>query len=125
MVRARLAARCTIEPGSFFETVPAGGDVYLLKSILHNWDDERSVAILKNCRDAMQPGSRLLVVERLVPEGNQPSEAKLFDVNMLVVLGGLERTTLEYRNILDKAGFDVARVIPTTAPVSILEAVPR
>jgi precorrin-6B methylase 2 len=125
MARAEVAARCTIEPGSFFEAVPAGGDVYILNSILHNWDDERSVAILKSCRGAMRPGSKSLIVERLVPEGNEPSEAKLFDVNMLVVLGGLERTTMEYRSILDKAGFDLARVVPTAPPVSILEAVPR
>ncbi len=96
----------------------------MLKSILHNWDDEHCVAILKNCRGAMRPGSKLLVVERLVPEGNEPSEAKLFDVNMLVVLGGLERTKMEYRILLDQGGFDVVRVIPTTAPMSILEAVP-
>jgi len=96
-----------------------------LKSILHNWDDERSLAILKNCRGAMRPGTKLLIVERLVPEGNEPSEAKLFDINMLVVLGGLERTKKEYWAILDQAGFDIARVISTTAPVSILEAMPR
>jgi len=125
MVRAEVAARCTIEQGSFFDSIPVGGDVYILKSILHNWDDERSVTILKNCRGAMRPGTKLLIVERLVPEGNEPSEAKLFDINMLVVLGGLERTKKEYRAILDQAGFDIARVISTTAPVSILEAMPR
>jgi hypothetical protein len=125
MSRAEVTARCAIEAGSFFEAVPAGGDVYILKSILHNWDDERAVAILKSCRRAMRPGSKVLVVERLVPEGNDPSEAKLFDVNMLVVLGGLERTNIEYRNLFDQAGLRLDRVVPTAAPVSILEGVPR
>jgi hypothetical protein len=122
---AGVSGRVTIAPGDFFESVPAGGDVYVLKSVLHNWEDPDSIAILKNCRAAMSNRSRLLVVERVVPEGNAASEAKLFDINMMVVPGGLERTTTEYRNILEASGFDLTRVIPTAAPVSILESVPR
>jgi ubiquinone/menaquinone biosynthesis C-methylase UbiE len=125
MAHAGLADRCAMRPGNFFEVVPDGGDVYVLKSILHNWDDRRSIAILKNCHDVMQRGSKLLIIERVVPQGNEPSEAKLFDVNMLVVLGGLERTRGEYNGILEAAGLGLARVIATTAPVSILEAVPH
>jgi hypothetical protein len=122
---AGVVDRCTMEAGSFFARVPDGGDVYVLKSILHNWDDLRSVAILRNCRSVMPRHARLLIVERVVPEGNEPSEAKLFDINMLVMLGGLERTTSEYRDILRAAGFDLIRVIPTDAPVSVLESAPR
>jgi O-methyltransferase domain/Dimerisation domain len=125
LARAGVAGRCAVRPGDFFEAVPDGGDVYVLKSILHNWDDGRSIAILRNCRAVMRRGSKLLIIERVVPEGNEPSEAKLFDVNMLVVLGGLERTRREYNGILEDAGLGLTRVIPTKAPVSILEAVPR
>ena len=125
LTAAGVVDRCTMEAGSFFARVPDGGDVYVLKSILHNWDDLRSAAILRNCRSVMPRHARLLIVERVVPEGNEPSEAKLFDINMLVMLGGLERTTSEYRDILRAAGFDLIRVIPTGAPVSVLESAPR
>jgi precorrin-6B methylase 2 len=123
--RAGVIDRCDIASGDFFEAVPAGGDLYVLKSVLHNWDDRESVSILKNCRDAMSHTARLVIVERVVPEGNGSSEAKLFDINMLVVPGGLERTAEEYRKILDQAGFELTRVIPTAAPVSIVESAPQ
>jgi hypothetical protein len=125
MTRAGVADRCTMRPGNFFEAVPTGGDVYILKSVLHNWDDRRSSAILNNCRDAMREGAKLLIIERLIPEGNEPAEAKLFDINMLVVLGGMERTRKEYQNLLSEAGYELARVIPTKSPVSIVESVRR
>lgn len=124
MRRAAVADRCAMVPGDFFEAVPGGGDLYLLKSVLHNWDDARSRTILRNCRDSMPSRSRLLVIERVVPEGGGASDAKLFDINMLVVLGGLERTTGEYRRLLEDTGFELRRVIPTQAPLSILEAIP-
>lgn len=124
--RAGVADRCTLIAGDFFEAaLPEGGDVYVLKSVLHDWDDARSIAILQRCREAMGPDSRLVVVERLVPDGRGPSEAKLFDINMLVVTGGLERTEAEYRRIFEAAGFELARSVPTRAPVSIIEGVPR
>ena len=121
---AGLADRCVLESGDFFEGVPKGGDVYMLKSVLHNWDDDRSTTILERCRDVMAPGHKLLIFERIVPLGNESSEAKLFDINMLVVLGAAERTRMEYQALLQQGGFSLARVIPTTAPVSIIEAVP-
>jgi len=124
LVQAGLADRCDIAAGSFFEAVPAGGDVYLLKSVLHNWDDAACLTILRNCHAVAHRGSRLLIVERIIPQGNEPSEAKLFDINMLVVPGGLERTAAEYRQLLGEAGFDLIRVIPTKAPVSIIEGAP-
>jgi ubiquinone/menaquinone biosynthesis C-methylase UbiE len=125
LATAGIADRCAMTPGDFFESVPERGDLYIMKSVLHNWDDRRSIAILENCRNAMQRGSRLLIIERVVPRGNEPSEAKLFDINMLVVIGGLERTESEYRELLEAAGFELTRIIPTTAPVSIVEAAPR
>ena len=122
---AGVADRCAMTPGNFFEAVPEGGDIYVLKSILHDWDDRQSITILKKCLEVMKRGSRLLVIERVVPEGNEPSEAKLFDINMLVVTGGLERTEREYRKIFEAAGFDLTRIIPTKAPVSIVEGISR
>lgn len=94
----------------------------MLKSVLHNWDVDLSVAILQNCRRAIHDTARLLVIERLVPDGRQPSDAKLFDINMLVMVGARERTTTEYRALFQKSGFELARVISTGAPVSVLEA---
>jgi hypothetical protein len=125
MTRAGLVERCATEGGDFFERVPSGGDLYVLKSVLHNWDDADGAAILRACRSAMHSRARLLIIERVIPEGNEPSEAKLFDINMLVMLSGLERTVDEYRTLLRSGGFDLTRVIPTAAPVSVLEASPR
>ena len=125
MTRAGVVDRCVLEGGDFFERVPSGGDLYVLESVLHNWDDTDGAAILRTCRSAMQRGARLLVIERVIPEGNEPSEAKLFDINMLVMLSGLERTVGEYRTLLRNGGFDLTRVIPTAAAVSVLEATPR
>jgi hypothetical protein len=124
LAAAGLGARATCVAGDFFTAVPKGGDLYLLKSVLHNWDDSDVVAILRNCRQAMADRARLLVIERVVPEDNGPSEAKLFDINMLVTVGGQERTEAEYRTLLDLAGLTLARVIPTNSPLSLLEATP-
>jgi tRNA A58 N-methylase Trm61 len=122
LARAAVADRCSLVAGDFFAAIPRSGDIYVLKSVLHNWDANRSVAILQNCRRAIDDTGRLLVIERLVPDGRQPSEAKLFDMNMLVMVGALERTTTEYRALFQKSGFELARVIPTGAAVSVLEA---
>jgi hypothetical protein len=124
MARAGVADRCALTPGDFFGAVPGGGDVYVLKSVLHDWDDVRGIAILRNCRAVMGGGAKLLVIERVVPEGSEPSEAKLFDVNMLVVVGGLERTAGEFRELFEAAGFKLTRIVRTQAPVSIVEGVP-
>jgi hypothetical protein len=107
-----------------FIAVPAGGDLYLLKSILHDWDDAAAVAIPRNCRAVMTRHVRLVAVERVVPPGNGPSEAKLFDINMLMVLGGCERTEAEYKNLLRAAGFRMTDVIPTRSPLSLIKGVP-
>ena len=120
-----LATRCELTAGNFFQAVPAGGDLYLLKSILHDWDDEAAVAILSNCRAVMKSQARLMLFERVVPHGNGPSEAKLFDINMLMVLGGCERTAAEYNTLLGAAGLRMTDVIPTCSPLSLIKAVPE
>jgi hypothetical protein len=110
--------------GDFFRDVPNGGDAYLLKYILHDWDDGRSVAILCACRRAMPQNGRLLVVEVLVPRGNVPSFAKTQDVNMLINLGGRERTEAEYRALFAAAGFDLTRTIPVQGELHDIEGRP-
>lgn len=117
-----LGARCRITGGDFFAAIPCGGDVYLLKDILHDWDDERVKSILKNCRAAMSPGARLLVVERIVAPGNAPSAAKQVDITMLVLTGGKERTRDEYAGLLGACGFAIARIIEMPTGGSVIEA---
>jgi hypothetical protein len=120
---AGLTDRAAFVPGDFFGAIPGGGDLYVLKSVLHNWNDASATDILRGCRHAMAPNARLLAVERVIPSGNTPSEATLFDINMLVVLGSEERTAEEYRALFRAAGFDLARVIPTRSPMSLIEGV--
>ena len=119
-----LAGRAAILGGDFFEHVPPGGDVYLLKSVIHDWDDACAIRILENCRIAMQDDARLLLLERVVGDPTEPSEAKLFDINMLAMLGGRERTQYEHQALLHSAGFRLTRLISTRSPLSILEAMP-
>jgi ubiquinone/menaquinone biosynthesis C-methylase UbiE len=119
-----LDERCERVGGDFFESVPSGGDAYLLKYILHNWNDERAGAILRSCRRAMKPSARLLVVEQVVQPGDAPDPARLMDLEMLVLVGGLERTEEEFRALLSAAGFSLVRTVPTRMPLFILEAVP-
>ncbi|MBI4780749.1 MAG: methyltransferase [Oscillatoriophycideae cyanobacterium NC_groundwater_1537_Pr4_S-0.65um_50_18] len=109
--------------GNFFESVPTGGDAYLMRWILHDWDDEKSSIILKNCHQAMPDHSKLLLVESIIPPGNAPSPAKFIDVIMLLMTGGRERTEEEYRSLLRQNGFELTRVIPTPSLLSIIEAV--
>jgi hypothetical protein len=109
--------------GDFFESVP-GGDVYVIKKVVHDWDDRRATAILRNRRKAMLPRGKVLVAETLVPPGDGPDLIKGIDVVMLAVTGGLERTTAQYASLFDAAGLRLERAIPTQAPISILEAPP-
>lgn len=120
-----IQARASFVQADFFAAVPDGADLYVLKSIVHNWNDSAAVAILRNCRQAMPPHGRLLLAERVVPPGNAPSEAKLFDINMLVTVGGQERTEAQYAALLHAAGLEMSRVIPTGSPLSLVEATPR
>jgi hypothetical protein len=117
-----LSERCELMSGDFFEAVPEGADLHLLKQIIHDWDDERATRLLRNCHRSLAPGGTLLLVEMVVPPDNQPSPAQAMDLNMLVILGGRERTEEEYQRLLSEAGFRLARVIPTHSPFSVIEA---
>jgi hypothetical protein len=124
-IRAAGAAdRCGFEACDFFESVPKGADMHVLKFILHDWTDEECVRILTRCREALEPGGRLLLVEMLVPEEIQPDFVMLMDINMLVMTGGRERTEREFGTIFPKAGFKMTRVVPTKSPFAIVEARP-
>jgi hypothetical protein len=119
-----LARRCRAIAGDFFESVPRGNELYVLKNVLHDWDDESALAILKNCRRAIDDSGKLLVIENVLPDANEVSFGSLLDLNMLVMCGGQERTGAEFRRLLQASGFRVARVLATMAPVSIIEATP-
>lgn len=111
--------------GNFFESVPEGGDLYLLKFILHDWDDERAAAILMNVRRAILPEGRLAIMETVLPdEPGAPHPGWLMDLNMLVMTGGRERSAKDYQALLEAAGFRMTRVTPTESPMSVIEAVP-
>jgi hypothetical protein len=116
--------RCRIDSGSFFETAPTDGDLYVLRRVVHDFDDERAAAILANLRRHMPSGSVLLLMESVVPQGNAPHLAKTLDLDMLLFVGGRERTETEFATLLDRSGFRPTRVVPTVSPVSLIEAVP-
>jgi len=119
---AGLADRCEFQTGDFLKAVPPGGDAYLLSHIIHDWDEDRCLTILDNCRDAMEPAAKLLLVELVLPPGDAPHPGKILDLAMLALVGGQERTPDEYRDLLSRAGFRLERVVPTTTPASIVEA---
>ncbi len=119
-----LVDRLELKPTNFFEAVPAGADAYLMRHIVHDWTDEQSLVILKNIRRVIGPGGKLLVIEGVVPAGNEPSFSKLLDLNMMVMPGGKERTEAEYRELLSAGGFRLERVVPTESEVQVLESVP-
>jgi hypothetical protein len=121
---AGVADRCAVEGGSFFDAVPPNGDVYLLSQVLHDWNDEQAVEILRNCRKVMSTGSRVLVAETILPPGNEPSIAKRVDVVMLVVAGGHERTEDEFATLFHAADLELTEVISTTSGDSLVEGVP-
>jgi hypothetical protein len=118
-----VAKRCAVEGGDFFRSVPHGADAYLMKYIVHDWDDARCERLLSLCRQAMTPGGRVLVVEHVIAPGNGPDFGKLLDVNMLVVPGGRERTRAEFASLFARAGLRLRAVRATAGPLSILEGV--
>lgn len=120
-----LGDRCSTASGDFFKSVPSG-DAYIMKHIIHDWDDERSIAILKNCHSAMaKSGARkLLLVEMILSGRNESDPSKFLDIEMLMLPGGRERTEQEFKELLQKAGFKLTRVVRTQAPTTIIEAVP-
>lgn len=125
LIRSRgMSDRVTFSAGSFFESVPAGCDLYMMSHVLHDWSEEQCLAILANCRKAIPASGRLLIIEMVLPEGNAFHPGKMLDMSMLTLTPGQERSEGEYRALLEKAGFQLNRVIPTSAAVSIVEALP-
>ncbi len=122
---AGLTSRCELVAGSFFETAPAGADAYFMRHIIHDWEDGKSLTILRNCHRAMPPHGRLIVVESVIPPGNEPFGGKFLDLVMLLIPGGKERTADEYRALFQQAGFELSRIVPTGSEVSVIEAVKR
>lgn len=118
-----VADRTERVSGDFFKSVPAGADAYLMKHIIHDWNDEKSIKLLQNIHQAMNADGKVLIAEMVVPETNEPSPSKILDICMLVMEGGKERTVKEYRELLAAAGFQLTRVVPTKSPFSIVEAV--
>jgi len=119
------ASRCSVAEGDALRAVPAGGDMYVLSRVIHDWDDARAAAILRNCRHAMAPGARLALVERVLPDRMSPSlTAQLIaasDLQMMVMNGGRERTEREYRELMGSAGFRFVRRVPTGTLLEVLE----
>jgi SAM-dependent methyltransferase len=120
-----LAERCQAVGGDFFRDVPSGGDAYILKHVIHDWDDDRAHAILENCRNAMRPNTRLLIVEGVYParidRSLESRAAAANDMNMLVSTGGRQRSEAEFRMLYERAGFALTRIVPTLARVSVIE----
>lgn len=123
----RLDNRCHPIPGNFFENIPAGADAYFMQHIIHDWDDESALKILRNVRQALAPraNGRLIVVDIVLPEDSQPHPGKLLDLIMLMFPGGRERTEAEWRRLLDKAGFMITKIVSTNLADSVIEAVPN
>ena len=117
--------RCSYLTGDFFTSVPQGADAYLLCGVIHDWDDSRAIAILRNCRRAMTKNSRVLLVDMIVPDAASASFSKLLDLNMLVMNGGRERTKAEFCALLEAADYKLTRIVPTVAPQSVIEAMPK
>jgi hypothetical protein len=118
--------RCHIVHGNFFEGVPGGADGYLMKHIIHDWDDDQAVAILANIRKALdyRPYGRLVLIEAIIPAGPQADLGKLIDLEMMLMPGGRERTEEEFDALLARAGFEMTRIVPTGSPLSVIEAMP-
>jgi orsellinic acid C2-O-methyltransferase len=129
LANAGLTERCEVIAGSFFDSVPGGGDAYLLKAVIHDWNDERATVVLRNCRRAIPPDGKLLLVERIMPVRVEASSLHRAiaraDLNMLVGLGGRERTEEEFRALLHSSSFSVRRVVATALEYSVIEGVPR
>jgi hypothetical protein len=124
LTAAGFLNRCEVVGGDFFQSVPGGGDVYVLKRILHDWGDERSIQILRRCREAMGDDARLVVVDAVVPPGNDPHPSKIMDMLMMVLVEGRERTEQEFGELFQQAGLRLTKVIPTASVLSIAEGVP-
>jgi hypothetical protein len=124
LTQAGLSDRCEAVAGDFFKSVPPGGDGYIMKHIIHDWDDDRATVILKNIRTALQGQSdgRVLLLEAVIQAGDKPDLAKFIDLEMLLMPGGRERTAEEFARLFARAGFKLTRVVPTSSPLCVIEA---
>jgi hypothetical protein len=120
---AGVFERCRTIAGNFFDSVPSGGDTYIMKNIIHDWDDERALTILRNIRSALPDRGKLLLLEIVLAPGGDPL-GSLADIEMMALPGGRERTVEEYRQLLSRAGLRLTRIVPTKSPQSVIEAVP-
>lgn len=118
-----IADRCEVVGGDFFQSVPEGADAIIMKWIIHDWNDEQSTAIMKTCHRALPENGKLILVEAVVPPGDEMHFAKFIDLNMLVMTGGRERTEEEFRQLYEAAGFRLTRIVPTESPFSVIEGV--
>jgi hypothetical protein len=115
--------RCQLVSGDFFKAVPPGGDAYVMKHIIHDWDDDRAAQILRSIHTAMGSARGLVIlIEGVIPPGNEPGLGKIMDLEMLLLPGGRERTADEFRALFDRAGFELTRIVPTQSPVAVIEA---
>jgi len=119
---AGLSERCRLASGNFFESVTEGGDAYVMRHIIHDWNDDDAVTILSNCKKAMNPGGKVLVVEAVIQPGNDPSPFKFLDLTMLLI-GGKERTKEQFENIFNRAGLKLNRIVPFKQDLSVVEGV--
>ena len=119
--------RCTTVSGDFFASVPAGGDAYIMKHIIHDWDDDRSLTILRNIHNRLSgvTNGRVILLESVVQPGNVADFGKLIDMEMLLIPGGRERTADEFAALFARAGFELTRIVPTASALSVIEAVAR
>ena len=122
--RAGLEDRCALQTCDFFHTAPAGGDAYIMKHIIHDWDDPRALTILRNIHKALgEKKGKVILLEMVMPPGNDPHPAKFLDIEMLTMVSGKERTEAEFDELFDRAGFKLTRILPTRSPVCVIEAV--
>ncbi|PIG92423.1 methyltransferase [Gloeocapsopsis sp. IPPAS B-1203] len=120
-----LSDRCEVVTGDVFASFPSGGNVYIIKNLIHDYDDDRAIAILKNCRQAIAEHGKLLLIEIVIPPGNEPSLGKILDVEALLMsTGAIERTEEQYREVLSASGFQLTNVISSKSPMSIIESIP-
>jgi hypothetical protein len=121
-----LQDRCEAVAGDFFKAVPSGGDAYIMKHIIHDWDDERASVILKNIRAALagNPQGKLILLEAVIQPGSGPDLMKLMDLEMLMMPGGRERTADEFRALFARSGFEMTRIVKTQSLLNVIEGVP-
>ena len=120
---SEVLSRLEFQSGDFFVSVPRGGDGYIMKHIIHDWDDERALSILRNIKRAMNPHGKIVLVELVINSDNTPDLGKFVDIEMLVSPGGKERTAAEYEDLFARAGFTLTQIIPTNSPYSVIEGV--